>query len=168
LLAGRHLAYLYDTLGERPRAETLHEENLRGARESGNDRFAASSLSALGSYALNDDRVGDAIQLLEESLALHRELGDVLDTAVDLSLLASALARAGRVETATTVASALEATGHEIGVRGEAVRARTAETLVAARDALDAQTFDEAAERGQTLTLRDAVASALDELRHAR
>ncbi|MDQ3672639.1 MAG: hypothetical protein M3364_09445 [Actinomycetota bacterium] len=162
LLASRHLAYLYDEVGDRSRAEALHAENLQRARATGNDRFAATSLSALADLALADSRVGDALELLTESLTLHRDLGDVLDTAVDLALFTSALARASDFEIATCLAAALDAVGDEIGVRGNRVRARTQQALAAAREHLEPAIYDEAWERGQALTLREAVAFALD------
>ncbi|HZB22495.1 MAG TPA: BTAD domain-containing putative transcriptional regulator [Gaiellaceae bacterium] len=161
LLATRHLAYLEDELGDRERARALHEDNLARARTAGSARFAASSLSALGRYALEDDRVDEAVELLRESVVLHRELGDVLDAAVDLGLFASALARAGKPEIATTLASALDSLSGDIGVRAEEVRGRNEQTLVSARGALDAARFDDAWQRGRTLTLREAIDLAL-------
>jgi tetratricopeptide (TPR) repeat protein len=161
LLAARHLAYLYEEMGERSRAEALHAANLEQARSSGNDRFVATSLSALAEYALADGRVPEALALAAESLELHRELGDLLDTAVDLALFTSALAREGHLELATCLAAALDAAGDDIGVRRDAVRARTRLVLSAARERLDDETYDEAWERGHASTLREAVAVAL-------
>ena len=162
LLATRHLAYLYDGMGNHARARDLHELNLRRARETGNDRFAATSLSGLAGSALADGRIGEARELLAESLVLHRDLGDMLDTAVALSLLTQALACAGELETATCLAGALEAVGDDIGVRGVGVSACIEQALAVARERLAPASYDEALERGQALTLREAVALALD------
>ena len=162
LLATRHLAYLYDDIGEQRRARELHEQNLRRAREIGNDRFAATSLSGLAGSALAAGRIDEARELLAESLVLHRDLGDLLDTAVDLSLFTAALASAGELETATSLAAALQAVGDDIGVRRTSISARTEQALAAAREQLPPARYDEAWERGQALTLREAVAFALD------
>jgi len=162
LLATRHLAYLYEDIGEHAHARNLHERNLRRAREIGNDRFAATSLSGLAGSALADGRISEARELLAESLELHRDLGDLLDTAVDLSLLTQAFASAGELEAATCLAAALEAVGGDIGVRRNNVSARTAQALAAAREQLAPASYYEAFERGQALTLREAVAFALD------
>jgi non-specific serine/threonine protein kinase len=133
LLASRHLAYLYDEIGDRSSARALHAENLQRARASGDERFAATSLSAPADHALADGRAGEALELLAESLALHRDLGDLLDTAVDLAQFTAALARAGQFELATCLASALDDVEDDIGVRRNAVAARTQPALAAAR-----------------------------------
>jgi predicted ATPase/DNA-binding SARP family transcriptional activator len=161
LLASRHLAYLYDKIGDRSRAQALHAENLQRARASGNDRFAATSLSALADHALADGRASQALGLLAESLAIHDALGDLLDTAVDLALLTSAMANTGDFEIATCLAAALDAATDDIGVRRNTVTARTQTALAATRKHLEPATYEQAWERGQELTLREAVALAL-------
>jgi predicted ATPase/DNA-binding SARP family transcriptional activator len=166
LLASRHLAYLYEEIGDRSRAHALHSENLQRARATGNDRFAATSLSALADDALADGRVGHARELLAESLAIHQALGDMLDTAADLALFTSAMARAGDFEIATCLAAALDAVIDDIGVRSGGVAARAQEALAAARKSLEPAAYDEAWDRGQGLTLREAVALALEAAPH--
>ena len=52
--------------------------------------------------------------------------------------------------------------GDDIGVRRNNVSARTAHALAAAREQLAPASYYEAFERGQALTLREAVAFALD------
>ena len=162
LLASRHLAYLYDQIGDRARAQTLHAENLERARATGNHRFAATSLSALADHALADGRAGHALALLAESLTIHHALGDLLDTAVALALYTSATARMGDFETTTCLAAALDAAADDIGVRRNTVTAHTEQALAAARRHLEPATYDQALQRGQALTLREAVALALD------
>ena len=162
LLASRHLAYLYDQIGDRARAHALHAQNLQRARASGNDRFVATSLSALADHALEDGRTEQALVLLAESLTIHHALGDVLDTAVDLALFTTAVTRTGDFETTTCLAAALDAAADDIGVRGGAVTARIQDALTAARTHLDPPTYDAAWERGHALTLREAVALALE------
>jgi predicted ATPase/DNA-binding SARP family transcriptional activator len=162
LLAARHLAYLYQQRGDQSHAQALHAENLQRARATGHDRFAATSLSALADFALADGRAGEALELLAESLELHRNLGDLLDTAVDLALFTWALAREGEYEIATCLAAALDAVGDDIGARNKAVSAHTQQTLTATRQHLEPETYNEAWQHGRTLTLREAVVVALD------
>jgi predicted ATPase/DNA-binding SARP family transcriptional activator len=161
LLASRHLAYLYDQIGNRAQAHALHAQNLQQARASGNDRFIATSLSALADHALDEGRAEQALELLAESLTIHYVLGDVLDTAVDLALFTTAMTRTGDFETTTCLAAALDAGADDIGVRRNAVTARIQDALADARAHLDPTTYDEAWERGHELTLREAVALAL-------
>ena len=162
LLAGRQLAYLYDEIGDRTHAQALHAENLQRARATGLDRFAATSLSALADFALADGRADQALDLLAESLELHRTLGDLLDTAVDLALYASALARRGEYEIVTCLAAALDTVGDEIGIRRNGVSARMQHALAAAREHLEPDSYEQAWEHGRTLTLRDAIVIALE------
>ena len=93
LLATRHLAFAHEALGEPAEARALHEQNLARARSTGNQRMEASSLGALADYAMEEERVDHAIALLRHSLRIHRELGDVLDTGVDLCRLAGGSGR---------------------------------------------------------------------------
>lgn len=117
LLASRHLAFAYERLGDRERARALHEDNFLQARATRNGRIEATALGALAEYALHEGRVHDATALLTESLRIHQELRDLLDTAVDLSRFARVLAHEGRAETAVQLVSSLEAVGGEIGAR---------------------------------------------------
>jgi len=162
LLAGRHLAYLYNKIGDRSRAQALHSENLQRARATGHNRFTATSLSALAEFALADGHADEAVGLLVDSLELHLALGDLLDTATDLALLTFALARKGALEIATCIAAALDAVGDDIGIRKNTLTARTQQALTAAHERLKQEEYDEAWERGHSLTLMEAVAFALD------
>jgi predicted ATPase/DNA-binding SARP family transcriptional activator len=162
LLASRHLAYLYEEIGERSLARAMHTENLQRARATKSDRFAATSLSALAGLALAEDRAGEALKLLAKSLRLHRALGDLLDTTVDLALYTSALAREGEFEVATCLAAALDTVGDDVGVRRSAVAAHAQQALTVAREHLTAERFDLARQRGKALALQDAVTLAID------
>jgi predicted ATPase/DNA-binding SARP family transcriptional activator len=161
LLASRHLAFAYETLGDPERARWLHEDNLRRARSTRNARMEATSLGALAHYAFEERRVEDAAGMLVESLRIHRELRDVLDTAVDLSLFARVLAARGKAEAAVELVSSLEALGGEIGARRGQVAETNEETLTIIRKDLDPAVFAAAWERGRALSLDRALALAL-------
>ncbi|MBA3347965.1 MAG: winged helix-turn-helix domain-containing protein [Actinobacteria bacterium] len=161
LLATRHLAGARAELGDVDRARALHEDNLARARASGNERIEASTLGALAEHALRDDRFEEASSLLEKSLALHAELGDVLDTAVDLCRFAAVLAPAGEATTALVLLAAVEALGDAVGDRRSLVASLNEKTLSQIRARLEDAAFSESWAQGLTLTLNEAVALAL-------
>jgi hypothetical protein len=164
LLASRNLARTLQDIGDLERARAVHQDNLRRARATHNPRIEASSLGALATIAFDEGRVGDALWMAKESLRLHRDLGDRLDTAVDLSRAARTLAMAGKPGPAVQLVAAFASMREEIGARRESVGLTNEETLSAARRQLEEGAFAEAWDRGQGLTLDAAVALALDAL----
>jgi predicted ATPase/DNA-binding SARP family transcriptional activator len=164
LLVSRNLAALLDDMGDGDAARALYQDNLRRARADQNGRLEASSLGALSTIAFDEGRVGDALWLLRESLRLHRELGDRLDTAVDIGRAARMIAMAGRVVVATRLVGALAATGATIGVRRGTVGAMTDLTLESARRQLPEAELQRALREGEALNLDAALAAALDAL----
>ena len=162
LLVTRNLASTCASLGDRQRARALHEDNLHRARATRNERIEASTIGALATIAVDEGRVEDAASMLRASLRIHRGLGDLLDTAVDLCRFAGVLAREGRAVTAARLLSSFESQGDEIGVRRSLVAELNEETLTTIRTQLDDAAFAEAWEQGRALTLDEAVALALD------
>jgi predicted ATPase/DNA-binding SARP family transcriptional activator len=161
VLVSRNLAWAYDNLGDRQSARALHEDNLRRARATSNERMEASTLGALATIAVEEGRLEDADTMLRASLRIHNGLGDLLDTAVDLSRFAAVLAREGKAVTATRLLSSLEALGDEIGIRRSNVEELSEEALTTIRARLDEAAFAEAWEQGRTLTIGEAVTLAL-------
>jgi ATP/maltotriose-dependent transcriptional regulator MalT len=162
LLVTRSLAATCARLGDHQRARALHEENLRRARATRNKRIEASTLGALADIAVNEDRVEEASSMLEASLRVHRGLGDLLDTAVDLCRFAGVLARKGKAGMATRLISSVEAQGEVIGARREVLGELNEKSLANVRTQLDDAAFAAAWEQGRTLTLDEAVALAID------
>ncbi len=116
-------------------------------------------------HAVEDGRVSEAVSTLKESHRLHRELGDPIQTALDVFRFAALLAAEGRAVTAARVFSSSDALCEEIGFGlrpwdPEFVE----ETLTTIRAQLDEATFAEAWEQGRTLAADEAVALALDSL----
>jgi predicted ATPase len=163
LLASRNLARMYDDAGDRERARALHEDDLRRARTSSNDRMEASALSELGEYARQGGQIQDARSMLRESLRIHSGVGDLLDTAVDLCRFAYVLAYDGEAARAARLLSGIDALGEAIGGRRSLVAAMNEQTLTTIRGQLEDAAFTEAWEQGRTLTVHEAVALALDE-----
>jgi ATP/maltotriose-dependent transcriptional regulator MalT len=162
LLVTRSLASTCARLGDHQRARALHEENLRRARATRNKRIEASTLGVLAEIAVNEDRVEEASSMLEASLRVHRGLGDLLDTAVDLCRFASVLAREGKAGMAIRLISSVEAQGEVIGARREVLGELNEKTLTNLHAQLDDAAFAAAWEHGRTLTLDEAVALAID------
>lgn len=160
LLASRHLALLLGETGHVGEALELHRQNLVGARATGNGRLAASTLGALAEAELAAGRPAAAAELLRESLELHRQLGDVLDTAVDVCRFAASVA-AEEPELAATLLGAFDALGDPADGRRSWVAALNEATVASARMRLGAEAFDAAWARGRELTLDEAVALAV-------
>ena len=105
----------------------------------------------------------EARSMLRESLRIHRNVGDLLDTAVDLCRFAAVLARDGNEETAACLLSSFEALGDRVGGRRVGVAEMNKETFATVRARLDEGVFAEAWEEGRKLTLDEAAALALGE-----
>lgn len=167
LLVSRSLAGTLADLGERDAAQALYQDNLRRARADRNGRIEASSLGALATIAFEEGRVADAVLMLRESLRLHRELGDRLDTAVDLARTARTLALAGRPVEAARLVGALAAVRDELGVRRRTIGEITELTMDSVRRQLSDQDFQAAHRDGEALSMDAALGLALDVLAHA-
>jgi predicted ATPase/Tfp pilus assembly protein PilF len=164
LLVSRNLGGTLEDLGDLDAARTLYQDNLRRARADRNGRLEASTLGALATIAFDEGRVIDANLMLRESLRLHRELGDRLDTAVDLARAARTLAMAGRAEEAARLHGAVQAIRDQLGIRGQTVGAMGSDTLAALRRQLDDTALTRLVGEGDRLPLDGAVGLALDAL----
>jgi tetratricopeptide (TPR) repeat protein len=162
LLASRHLAWTLAALGRQGDARELHTESLERARATRNVRMEASALGSLAEHALDDGRVDEALSLLRDALRLHREVGDVLDTAVDLCRLAAALATRGDAATAAMLVAVFDALGDHVGRRQAWVAELNEQTLADARGRLDQAAFTQAWSTGQALSVEDALELALN------
>ena len=165
LLAMRLVAWMCYDQGDRDRARMLHEDVVRRARASGNERMQATSLGALAEYAINDGRVSESLPMLSESTRIYRELGDRHAVAINVCRYARAAAAAGRAEAAARILSTAEVLRDEIGVSWSywVVEMNDA-TLATIRAQLYEGAFAEAWEEGAKLSIDEAVALALGEL----
>jgi hypothetical protein len=164
LLVSRNLAGTLKDLGDRDGATLLYQDNLRRARLDHNGRLEASSLGALATLAFDDGRVSDALWMLRESLRLHRELADRLDTAIDFARAAQTLSMVGRPVEAARVVAALSAVRDELGIRRRDVTAMTDDTLSSVRRQLAEPEMARAWQDGSGLSLDAALDLALDAL----
>ena len=167
LLATDLLALASFKLGDRERAWTLTEDNLRRARATQDEEMEASSLGALGLYAVDDGRVEEALQLLAESTRMWRSRGrgDLDEVVLNLCSFARAAVSTGRAQLAVHLLAAATSLNEEIGAAETPHAADFNElTLAIIRSQLDEASFAEAWERGRKLTFNEAVALALGEI----
>jgi predicted ATPase/class 3 adenylate cyclase len=165
LAARRGLAWMYEELGEVERYRELTEENLGLARSLGNRRIEARALGALAMLAVDESRLGDALEMMTDSYRIDSELGNSIFVAIDLARFAAILAAGGRAAAAARLLARADVLRDEIGFSLESWAAEEREeTFAAVTSALDEAAFAEAWEQGRTLTLEEAVAVALDSL----
>jgi predicted ATPase len=160
--ATRALAWAYHQLGNLEHARALHEDNLARARALANKPMQADLLGSLANLAVDQDRVADALSMLNENHHIYSELGDLPGVAVNLCRFAKALASGGSAGTAARLLSCSDVLFEEIGGSEAWVGRMNEKTLAAIRAQLDDAAFAEAWEQGRKLTLDEAVALALD------
>ncbi len=165
LLASRDLAWTCTVLGEHERGQQLHNQNLQRARALSNERVEASTLEALAIYAFGAGRIEEARSMLTRSLALWRELGNLLEIAVTLVEVAGVLAREGSPTTGAQLLSRANALYEEIGATVPwYAQSWQEETLESIRIQLSEGAVEEEFDRGRALSIDDAVALALQAL----
>jgi predicted ATPase len=161
LVAARYLAWAYHGLGDLERERLLLEEHLGRSRELGNERMEASMLGALAMIAVEERRLEDAIELLKRSHSIHREHGDLVQTALTLCRIARALALAGKARTAAQVLSSSESIRADMGAKVRWVDKLNEETLTIIRQKLGEPALAEAWEHGRKLTVDEVAALVL-------
>ena len=163
LLARQNLAWAVYECGDPPRAYELHLATLRRARELSNVRVEAGTLSALASHALDEARVDDALALLRDGLALHREIGDSTELTLDVCRASRAAAACGRGELAARLLASADRAYEELGAGAPPWAAAEREhALVGIRSLLDDAAIAESIAEGRELTLDEAAALALE------
>jgi predicted ATPase/class 3 adenylate cyclase len=164
LVAMRSVAWMRHELGDVSGARALHEEVVRRARAMGNLRMEATSLGALGEYALREEQVIEALPLLEESYRISRELTDSPEILVALYRFAWALAVVERPADAARVFSTAELLRQETGRDVYPWMERENDwTLARIHAQLDDAAFAEAWDDGARMTVDEAAALALGE-----
>ena len=163
ILATRYLAWMHNELGDRDRAQTLHEKNLERARAAGSKWVEASTLGALGEYAVDDGRLDDAISILQASTRIWLELADPSQVSTNLYRLAKLVAARGSAETAARLIGSGDALREEIGESaGLWLDAMNEQTLAAIGEQLDEAAIAAARHEGRRLAADEAVALVLE------
>jgi predicted ATPase len=162
--ANRTRAWTYEQLGDMDRFWLLTEENLEHSRMHGHRRIEARSLGALSERAANEGRFEDARDLLVQSFRIDRELGNVPFVSMDLVRFAVIHTREARPETAARLIARAVTVFQEIGLTLESWMAQEVDDATAAvRARLDDDVFAAAWQKGEKLTIDEAVALALDD-----
>jgi len=162
MVARFNLAWMSGELGDVDRGKELHEENLRRAREAGNQRIEALSLSVLADSEAREGNTGQALSMLHQAYRIVCDVGDRVESVDIVSRFAGVLASAARPATAARLLSCNEAHREQFEGTRFWVTSRNEEILTLIRAQLDEPDFDEAWEEGRTLTADEAVALALD------
>jgi predicted ATPase/class 3 adenylate cyclase len=148
----------------------LASNDLRRARQqfelalerSGGDPYrAARSLAALGSVALHEERLDDALAQLRRSLSISGSRGDRDNAAWALELLGGALAES-QPQRAVRVLAAAEALREELGTTLDGPELALHTRALATLDSLEPQARAEAWAAGREFTFDQAVADALN------
>lgn len=159
---------MYESLGDHSHSRAMHEQNLRTARAAGRESVAATTLSVLSGYALNDGRVSEAVAMARECISTHWAARDIYHTLVDLHRFTRALALQHQPEQAVQLLAARTALHEEHGFRVEEwLAAHDHEELERARNTLDGSSFARAWDAGRKMTLHEAVDFALEATRDA-
>ncbi len=150
--------------GDYERAAALYAESLELRRELGDRRGIGMSLNNLGEVAQQQGDYERAAALYIESLDLRRELGDKLFIASSLSNLGEVACDQGDCERAAHLFGAAEALRETIGSPLPLAKRHEYERRVAAAcDALGRESFAAAWAEGRAMTLKQAIAYALDQ-----
>ena len=163
MLARVNLAWAYEELGDAERCRELNEENLQRARATGNKRIESASLDFLAGYAREERRFEESLEMLQRSLQLSIELGDIEHEVISLGLIAATRAAAGDAELATRLLASSLALHEETALAVPLHQQRRNEkTLERIRAKLSDAAFDVAWVEGARLTIDEALALALD------
>ncbi len=162
LLASTNLATVTGELGDGLGERTLHEQNLRLARELGSDRMEADILAQLAMLARDDGLLDEAEAMLKVALGIESSRGDVFGVAVQLGRLSSVLIRQHRVVVAAQLLASARSLMDGLGVTELWwVTRRNEETLGILGEHLEEPALSNAIEKGRRLGVDEAVALAL-------
>ena len=169
LQARRRLAWSYDVSGDLDRARAIHRENLVRARELGEKFLTARTLAVLAQYELEAGRVDDSVvSSLKEAHALHRRV-TTLENHYSHAILVTRFALALSLRGAASCAACLLSCSKHLFAEHETpiewwIQEMQDATLSRIQTELDDAELDRAWEKGQWLTIDEAVELALDEL----
>ena len=162
LMASANLAHVNGLLGDMDRARALYRETLESAHALGKLRIEAGALGDLAMILVDDGEVAEGLAMVRESLRIRHHLGDQIWTAVNLRRVAYALAITGQAERAAPLLARAIAMGTQIGIGINWIAEANDRALAAVRAQLDDAAFAAAWEHGQSLSVDEVVAKALE------
>jgi non-specific serine/threonine protein kinase len=155
------LGILAFSRGDDARARQAYEECLLVSQVTGETRRIGLMFRNLAIVARHAGEYEQARELAEQSLHIALEMNNKLGVAESLSELASVLGMTGRLEQATRLLGAWEATLERMGASPDPCEAREYEqTISGIRARLDAPIFATAWTEGRAMSLEQAIALA--------
>jgi tetratricopeptide (TPR) repeat protein len=145
-------------LGEHTEAQRVGEEALAIFLDIGEQEWVALSMSNLGFAALHQQRLDDALELFQESLAILAERRMLGSAIWPLIGFAATVHRQGDDSQAVTILGASAKLASEVGVSlGPTESTARDRTLVSAKTHLGDAEFKLAFERGRAMSFDDVV-----------
>jgi predicted ATPase len=163
LLAMYQLSYAQIQLGNHERGKELREVMLQRARATGDAQVESLALGGLVRFAFGEDRLEDALSLLNAAVRIELRFGDLRRIAMLLGRCANALAHLQQAERSAQVLARSLAIYEETGASIPWTARENEETLALVRAQLDEASFEEAWKRGRMLTLDETAALAFSE-----
>ena len=148
-------------LGRLADARSSLEDAVRLTEETGDRYFTMMSRYALARTKLLMGDTDDAMAQYRRALADSRDVDLRIGVAVGLDNFAEIALRAGEVARAVRLASAATGMKEKLGGGPPSSMIGAVDPLVAGREALGEERFEEEAEAGRTMTMGTAIAEAL-------
>ncbi|MGZ4413803.1 MAG: ATP-binding protein [Gaiellaceae bacterium] len=159
LVLTRTVAWVHEEMGDIAGYRARVEEYLAGARALGNKRVLARGVGAKAMWKIEEGELEEALPLMEESIAIDRELGFSAFIAIDLVRFAAILVRRGRAADAAQLVALADRICDEGAITHESWAQRERdETDTLARTQLHEAAYAEARERGRKLDVDEALA----------
>lgn len=159
-----NLAIAMRRLGDIDRAKQLYTEAIAITKSIGNPRSLAHSLYGLSEIHAEIKEYASAVKLLRESITIRHQIGELKGLAFSLDSLAMSIYHLGESVLAAQLESASHKIRKELGVViTPATLAENVEFIAQLRARLGEASFEEAWSSGQSMSLEQAVALALDE-----
>jgi non-specific serine/threonine protein kinase len=169
LFADRLVAWMHGVLGERERAIALYEETLQRAREIGDDYAVAQCLDGLGSLALDEGRLREAADMVDEAYDLYVRLDERYRIPIQVARFSWILAAAGQPADAARVLAAAEAELERMGAVSPGwLAVSNDEVRASALEQLGDESFTGAWRAGEKLTPEAAADLAREALGRAQ
>ncbi len=166
-LTRTHLGSVLLLQGERERAAAMMEEGLAVARRAGDGASAYVALYYLALVALSNADHDRAATLFGEGVTLSGQIGDRANLAYCLEGLAAVAGARDQSECCARLFGAAEGLHEAVGVPVygyyDPHRSLYERTMAAVRSQMGEEAFEEARERGQKMTLQEAVEYALED-----
>lgn len=164
----RTLGFAASESGDLERGREIYEEALTRARALGSRAVEGTLLGALSWLAAKQERAGDALRLLRESLLVKREVGERSDVGEALCRSARVFAATGDELVGARLLGCFDALSDSVG-SGEAwVQRMNEETRALLGATLDDATLAAVREEGARMTLEEGLDYALEALERER